>query len=102
MVGKIDIIPLQVLIEATIAEVTLSDKLSYGTQFFFGHKKDLTATLSAASTAPSAAAAAKGAAVGFASNFPGFVLAAGVRQAINAAAPGHQVKGPSAPPIHVW
>ena len=35
MLRKIDIIPLQVLIEATIAEVTLNDKLQYGTQFFF-------------------------------------------------------------------
>src|SRR2546427_3709083 len=33
MLRKIDIIPLQVLIEATIAEVTLTDKLNYGTQF---------------------------------------------------------------------
>src|SRR5712691_1760600 len=101
MLRKIDIIPLQVLIEATIAEVTLSDKLSYGTQFFFGHKHDLTATLSAASTAPSAAAAAKGAAVGFAQDFPGFVLAAGVREAINALAAVTQVKVLSAPQITV-
>ncbi|MBV8536352.1 MAG: type II secretion system secretin GspD [Alphaproteobacteria bacterium] len=31
---KIDILPLQVLVEATIAEVTLNDALQYGTQFF--------------------------------------------------------------------
>src|SRR6266478_165445 len=39
MLRKIDIIPLQVLIEATIAEVDLNDTLQYGTQFFFkaGH-----------------------------------------------------------------
>jgi general secretion pathway protein D len=35
MLRKIDIIPLQVLIEATIAEVTLNVQLNYGTQFFF-------------------------------------------------------------------
>jgi general secretion pathway protein D len=35
MLRKIDIIPLQVLIEATIAEVDLNDALQYGTQFFF-------------------------------------------------------------------
>jgi general secretion pathway protein D len=34
MLAKVDIIPLQVLIEATIAEVTLNDALQYGTQFF--------------------------------------------------------------------
>ncbi len=35
MLRKIDIVPLQVLISATIAEVTLNDTLQYGTQFFF-------------------------------------------------------------------
>ncbi|MBV8504343.1 MAG: type II secretion system secretin GspD [Alphaproteobacteria bacterium] len=35
MLRKIDIIPLQVLIEATIAEVDLNDALQYGTQFYF-------------------------------------------------------------------
>jgi general secretion pathway protein D len=33
-IKRLDIIPLQVLIEATIAEVTLNDSLSYGLQFF--------------------------------------------------------------------
>lgn len=32
---KIDIVPLQVLIEATIAEVTLGNNLQYGLQYFF-------------------------------------------------------------------
>lgn len=35
MLGKLDIMPLQVRIDATIAEVTLNDQLQYGTQFFF-------------------------------------------------------------------
>jgi general secretion pathway protein D len=35
MLHKIDITPLQVMIEATIAEITLNDTLQYGTQFFF-------------------------------------------------------------------
>jgi general secretion pathway protein D len=35
MLHKIDILPLQVRIDATIAEVTLNDQLKYGTQFFF-------------------------------------------------------------------
>ena len=35
MLRKVDILPLQVLIEAVIAEVTLNDELKYGTQFFF-------------------------------------------------------------------
>jgi general secretion pathway protein D len=33
-IKRLDIVPLQVLIEATIAEVTLNDKLNYGLQFF--------------------------------------------------------------------
>jgi general secretion pathway protein D len=32
---KLDVVPLQVLIEATIAEVTLNDDLRYGLQWFF-------------------------------------------------------------------
>ena len=32
---RLDIVPLQVLIEATIAEVTLNDELNYGLQWFF-------------------------------------------------------------------
>ena len=35
LLHKIDIVPLQVRIDATIAEVTLNDNLQYGTQFFF-------------------------------------------------------------------
>jgi general secretion pathway protein D len=34
MLRKLDIVPLQVLIDATIAEVTLNDQLQYGTQFY--------------------------------------------------------------------
>ncbi|HEV2673541.1 MAG TPA: type II secretion system secretin GspD [Aliidongia sp.] len=62
MLRKIDILPLQVRIDATIAEVTLTDNLQYGTQFFF---KDggLQGTLS------NVAAGTIGGA------FPGFVLA---------------------------
>jgi len=37
MLRKIDILPLQVRIDAIIAEVTLNDNLNYGTQFFFRH-----------------------------------------------------------------
>jgi general secretion pathway protein D len=51
MLRKIDIIPLQVLIEATIAEVDLNDSLQYGTQFFFkaGHVAN---TLGPGATSP--------------------------------------------------
>jgi len=62
MLRKLDILPLQVRIDATIAEVTLNDALQYGTQFFF--KAGIQGALSFA--APPAA--------GFAGGFPGFVL----------------------------
>lgn len=56
---RLDIVPLQVLIEATIAEVTLNDTLRYGVQFFL-QSGDSSATLSnIASTA-------------IAPSFPGF------------------------------
>lgn len=32
---RLDVVPLQVLIEATIAEITLNDQLSYGVEWFF-------------------------------------------------------------------
>ncbi len=37
---RLDIPPLQVIIEATITEVTLNDKLQYGVQWFFQHHRD--------------------------------------------------------------
>jgi general secretion pathway protein D len=54
---KLDVLPLQVLIEATIAEVTLNDKLNYGIEWFF-RSGDFTF--------------AQGAALKPASVFPGF------------------------------
>ena len=36
-VRRLDVVPLQVLIEATIAEVTLNNDLQYGLQYFFNH-----------------------------------------------------------------
>jgi general secretion pathway protein D len=51
MLRKIDIIPLQVLIEATIAEVTLNDALQYGTQFYLKNS-DIKYTLGATPVFP--------------------------------------------------
>lgn len=36
-IRQLDVVPLQVLLEATIAEVTLNDSLSYGLQYFLTH-----------------------------------------------------------------
>jgi general secretion pathway protein D len=45
---KLDIVPLQVRIEAVVAEVTLTDDLNYGVQYLFSHKH-LTSVLTDAS-----------------------------------------------------
>ncbi|MEE8560046.1 MAG: type II secretion system secretin GspD, partial [Alphaproteobacteria bacterium] len=50
---KLDIVPLQVLIEATIAEVTLTDDLRYGLQWFF-KSGNFSATLSEVDTGDAA------------------------------------------------
>ncbi len=100
MLRKIDIVPLQVLIEAMIAEVTLTDKLNYGTQFFLGGK--VRGTLSgAASGATSSIATIAGIPIGSAANFPGFVLNNGAREVINALADVTKLKVLSAPEVMV-
>ncbi len=68
MLRKIDILPLQVRIDATIAEVTLNDQLQYGTQFFFksgGINGILNTAASALGNPPSTV---------LNTSFPGFVL----------------------------
>ncbi len=61
MLAKVDIIPLEVRIGVTIAEVDLTGALQYGTQFFF-KSGGINAVLSTGTSA------------GLATNFPGFVL----------------------------
>jgi general secretion pathway protein D len=73
-IRKLDVLPLQVLIEATIAEVTLNDNLRYGTQFFLTNGNTsalLTQALSASPTAIGTANAASFAG-SLAGEFPGF------------------------------
>ncbi len=70
MLHKIDILPLQVKIDAVIAEVTLNDALQYGTQFFFkagginGILSNATQSLQTSNLS----------ATQFATSFPGFVI----------------------------
>jgi general secretion pathway protein D len=49
-IRKLDVLPPQVLVEATIAEVTLNKALQYGTQFYFNNA-EATVTLSGAQSA---------------------------------------------------
>jgi general secretion pathway protein D len=62
---RIDVVPLEVLIEATIAEVTLSNDLQYGLQYFF-HQHESQFIFGSTQTPISAAAST------IAGTFPGF------------------------------
>jgi general secretion pathway protein D len=88
MLQKVDIIPLQVQIDATIAEVTLNNNLQYGTQFFFQNGGLSGALSQSASTA-------------FSPNFPGFVLAKSTQFALNALQDVTTVKVLSSPQLTV-
>ena len=68
MLRRIDILPLQVRIDATIAEVTLNDTLKYGTQYFF-QSGGLNSLLSYASTTIATPATAP-----LSSTLPGFFI----------------------------
>ena len=98
MLHKIDIIPLQVLIEATIAEVDLNDALQYGTQWFF-KTGEFTETLGTpvvnAATVPTLTS------FQFPSSSPFFVVNRGVNFALAALAQVTKVKVLSAPQVMV-
>jgi general secretion pathway protein D len=94
MLRKIDIIPLQVLIEATIAEVDLNDTLQYGTQFFF--KADHVAF----TLGPQAGLPALGN-LPFPSTNPFFTLSKSPNFALSALAAVTKVKVLSAPQVMV-
>jgi general secretion pathway protein D len=70
MLHKIDILPLEVRIDATVAEVTLNDTLQYGTQWFFksgGVNGVLSSATQSLGTAGLVASQVS-------TNFPGFVI----------------------------
>ena len=96
MLHKIDILPLQVRIDAVIAEVDLNDALAYGTQFFFS--AGISGALSYANPT-----SAIGGFPGFASGFPGFVLSGpgGTSGALAALQAVTKVKVLSSPQIMV-
>ena len=70
MLHKIDILPMQVRIDAIIAEVTLNDSLQYGTQFFFKSGGVNGVLNNASTTITTPATTALG------TSFPGFCWAA--------------------------
>ncbi|MBV8740068.1 MAG: type II secretion system secretin GspD [Alphaproteobacteria bacterium] len=100
MLRKIDVIPLQVLIEATIAEVDLNDQLQYGTQFFFktDHVAETLGPSSINSNLPSIPGISG---LTFPSTSPYFILSKGPQFALSALAEVTKVKILSAPEIMV-
>ena len=87
---KIDIVPMQVRIDATVAEVDLDNALEYGTQFFFKQAGSTTSAIGSSVTAGASGATGGGGqlspaftAVGNAltgGGFEGFLLAGGNAQ----------------------
>jgi len=77
-IRRLDVMPMQVMVEVTVAEVTLNDTLQYGTQFFL-HNGSTQATLSNAQSASSTSTALGSNAIQFpgtlAPSFPGFAIA---------------------------
>ena len=100
MLHKIDIVPLQVLIEATIAEVDLNDQLQYGTQFFFktDHVAETLGASNLNSTLPSIPGISQ---LTFPSTSPYFILSKGPNFALAALAQVTKVKVLSAPEVMV-
>ncbi|HET7883920.1 MAG TPA: type II secretion system secretin GspD [Acetobacteraceae bacterium] len=99
MLHKVDILPLQVLIEAVIAEVTLNDNLQYGTQFFFkSHGVDFILNNATQTVTGLSKAAISTAFPGFAAGSPGPDGAPFVIQALQAVT---QVNVLSSPQIMV-
>ena len=92
VIGELDVIPNQVLIEATIAEVSLNDELKMGVRWFFKSKKSESFTFTdAASGAVS-------------SVFPGFsyaLTAANLSMTLNALNTDHRRQGHFLPSLTV-
>ena len=103
MLRKIDIIPLQVMIEATIAEVTSTITLNTGRNFSGSHAGGLLSGPPAPGVIPTTGAVSTVAGIPplLSATFPGFVLANGIREVINLLSSVTQVKVLSAPQVMV-
>jgi general secretion pathway protein D len=77
-IRRLDVMPMQVLVEVTVAEVTLNNSLQYGAQFFL-HNGSTQATLSnAVSSSPTSATTSGNESLfpgTLAPSFPGFAIA---------------------------
>ncbi len=104
VIKQLDVMPLQVLIEATIVAVQLTDELEYGIQWFFTHNGDQNAGSSKGiSLTDTAAKAAITAATGGVGGFGySFVSDSGdIRAVLNAAAKDNKINVISSPSLMV-
>jgi general secretion pathway protein D len=103
-IKRLDVVPLQVLIEATIAEVTLNDNLQYGLQWFFSQASS---KLELNSGVPASVTSTTGAVLSGADLspvFPGFNYLAGggkIKVILNALSTLTQVNVVSSPEVLV-
>jgi general secretion pathway protein D len=100
-IKRLDVVPLQVLIEATIAEVTLNDNLQYGLQWFFSQASS---KLELNSGVPATVAAGLLSGADISPTFPGFNYIAGggkIKVILNALATLTQVNVVSSPEVLV-
>jgi len=98
---QLDVMPLQVMIDATIVSVSLTDDLKYGVRWYFSHLNDQNVTAlngSGDSLLQSASALAVGAATG---GF-GYAFASGnIKAVLNAAATDNKINVISTPSLMV-
>ncbi|HXP31512.1 MAG TPA: type II secretion system secretin GspD [Stellaceae bacterium] len=102
VIKRLDVVPLQVMIEATVAEVTLNDNLSYGLQFFLQHGAN-NFSLNTAATPP-APTGGIGAVGDIAAVYPGFnyvLSTAGARAILSALSSVTHVNVVSSPQLLV-
>jgi len=100
VIKQLDVMPLQVLIDATIVEVSLTGSLKYGVQWLFSHGESATAltTSSAANTLTDAAAVAAGASTG---GFAYALAGNNIKLLVNALAQDNKINVISSPSLMV-
>ncbi len=96
IINQIDVMPLQVLVDATIVEVTLTDNLKYGIQWYFNHNNGGTNIVNSNSLTALAADAASG---GFGYSF--LSRSADISAVLNAEADNSHVNVISSPSLMV-
>ncbi|MFA5984572.1 MAG: type II secretion system secretin GspD [Methylococcaceae bacterium] len=99
VINQLDILPLQVLIDATIVSVTLTDNLQYGIQWFLTHDNSGTNVITSGGGASAASIAAAAVTGGFGYSF--ISRSGQIRAVLNAQALDNKVNVISSPSLMV-